>query len=253
MPKLSQFFLGFLNHEEQLPIRTAKIMTTERFNALDKVTHHQPSDSASTHLLQEALQLLSAPEKKHSSSSSAQSLQFLDMGSADDLYGKGAHSKGAHDAVHKMADQQFDLGKAVQGLAAGVMDAGKHAIENVVGKEARHVQDDTKAAPSHVVIPDVTPKDPNKAFDNAWWPKMIEDGKKAPTWTPEQLEKWINTKAQHGKDYYYDLPPVDIDPGFKSAESKDKRDIDPGFQISTGPKGKQVLTQRQIDDLEPIR
>ena len=224
-------------------------MIRETSDKLDsKISHHSDSVSKLS-VSTEDMQAFFTPEKKHSSSS-AQSLQFLDMGSADDLYGKGAH-----DSVHKMADQQFDLGKAMQGLAGSVIDAGKHALESVVGKEAPHVQDNDKASPTHATVPDqFAPKhDADEAFKKAWWPKMIEDGKKAPTWTPQQLETWINTKAQHGRDYYYDLPAVDIDPGFKSADAHDKRDIDPGFEISTGPKGKQVMTQRQLEDMDSIK
>ncbi len=216
--------------------------TGERNQLDSKVADH--SDSATKSNLA-VLDLLKEYKLDTSSNHSpAQHGKYLDMGSAHDLYGsKGgddlygsmsAHDsvKGAHSSVHRMSDQQPDLGKAIQDWAGSIIDAGKHALEGL-GKEAPKPTVPEESEPEEVIVP----------FN----PKIHGTG---PTWTISQFEKWLAENENNDEIPKYplhDKPFPDCDPGFRlPMDRPGAPEIDRGFTIPSDRTTRKVIKN---DDL----
>lgn len=181
-------------------------------------------------------------QKNDRSHSSPQSGQFLDMG-LDDIYGtkhasdsgkKASDSgKDTHTSVHQMADQQFDLGKAVQGWAGSVIDAGKHVLEGL-GKEAPKPTHPEATEPAEKIVP-FNPK--THGTPQAW---SVSD-----------FEKWLKKNENNEDIIFYphdDEKAPDIDPGFRlPMDRKGAPEIDRGFQIPSDRTTRKVIKNDDIN------
>ncbi|CAN5269892.1 hypothetical protein BH10CYA1_BH10CYA1_36640 [soil metagenome] len=211
-----------------------KTMIRETSDQLDSKVSHQPEAKLS--VSSKEMQDFIRTEMPKSHSSGTHTSQFLDMGSADHLYGsKSAHESGksAHASVLHMSEQQFDLGKAVQDWVGSAIDAGKHALEGL-GKEA------PKAAPE-----EREPPEEIKVFD----PKVHGVG---PIWSIDDFEKWLKNNEDNPDIIIYpkDDPPFpDCDPGFKlPMDRKGAPEIDRGFQIPSDRTTRKVTKEDSFWD-----
>lgn len=208
-------------------------MIREAVDHLDsKVSHHTDSAAKMNVSVEEMRQFFSHDNNR--GHSSAQAAKFLDMGSADDLYGSGDSSKsarnsgrGADASVNQMADQQFDLGKAVQDWATSVVDAGRHALEGL-GKEAPKATFPEAAEPTEKFKP-FNPKTHGTPEN----------------WTADTFEKWLTNNIDNEEIIVYprdEEPYMNIDPGFKlPMDKKGAPQIDPGFKIQSGRTTRKVV------------
>ena len=163
------------------------------------------------------------------------SISFIDFAKAGDPYSsKGSHESGksAHDSgksatasVEHLSDQQFDLGKAVQGLIGSAVEAGKHIFDGL-NTEA------PKASPEEREKPEVI-----KVFN----PQMHGEAQ-SPIWSVDQFHKFI-AQNKDNEDYFYpdDEPTKDIDPGFRLPSDKNAPEIDRGFQIPSDRTTRKVI------------
>ncbi|HEY9730828.1 MAG TPA: hypothetical protein V6C89_02885 [Drouetiella sp.] len=232
-------------------------MTRETSDRIDSRAFQHSDSSTRLSVSTEDMQAFFKTEKPSHTGHAANSAQFLDLGSADNLYGKGTDSlygKGSHDNVSRMSDQQFDLGKAAQDVASGVLNAGRNVIE-AAGRELHKLApgDSSSAnerpAPadrstSHVVVPDQFPA---KHEPKDFYPERVKWGHSSVQWTIGDLDKWIN--QQQEKDFYHLLPPLEIDHGFDQVKAKYGKETDPDFQIVAG-NDKHVLRGKEVDRAE---